>query len=198
MSFCPDSNHQPPLRNLEPLLDNPNPFNDYTPSSNLRNLLLSPSSSSVTSETSPASASLSPTSVCSLPVTIPHELSSQTSTDTDASELSNAAKCKWYRERDKQKRKNMDLELQYLQNKNEYLKAKNDKLTKNVYRLKEVYLELLAKRKAERKRKKREQEQSSSESVSSEASSLEPMAIVKAEVTEIDAEDIVVKEEFNI
>ena len=145
--------------------------------------------------------------MCSLPVTIPHEVTSPCSSSSSAlpdedeagkhPDWTNAEKCKYYRERDKKKRKDLDVELDILVQLNEKLKVKNEKLTKNVKMLKAAYLKMLAKKRLAKQKLRESKSLHSGTTQSSDADQRvhEPIVMVKSEVTEMNVDDIVVKHE---
>merc|ERR1712107_943709 len=100
-------------------------------------------------------------------------------------------------ERDKKKRKDLDVELDILVQRNEKLKVKNDKLTKNVKMLKAVYLKMLAKKRLAKQKLRESKSLHSGTTQSSDTDQRvqEPIVMVKSEVTEMNVDDIVVKSE---
>jgi len=131
-----------------------------------------------------------------LPLTLPHEDSepgpahSRSISDDsefssgDLREISNAAKCKEYREKNKQKRKAEELNYERILARNTELKRINEKREDNIRKLKEYYYsKLLNGGKVNfnnKKCKKEKKQKKNKEDTMSEASS--PMVTIKEEI----------------
>jgi len=130
-----------------------------------------------------------------LPLTLPHEDSepglahSRSISDDsefssgDLREISNAAKCKEYREKNKEKRKAQELNYERTLARNTELKRINKKREDNIRKLKEYYSKLLNEGKVNfnnKKCKKEKKQKKNKEDTMSEASS--PMVTIKEEI----------------
>ena len=111
-------------------------------------------------------------------------------------ELSNASKCKEYRERNKQKRRKGEEEYQQEYEKYKKLKAKYDRQRNSIARLKEYYLKLLKKGDlACPKAKKANTDDDKEEGAISLSHDIEPpLVTIKSEI-ELNVDDIIVKNE---
>jgi len=130
-----------------------------------------------------------------LPLTLPHEDSepgpahSRSISDDsefssgDLREISNAAKCKEYREKNKEKRKAQELNYERTLARNTELKRINKKREDNIRKLKEYYSKLLNEGKVNfnnKKCKKEKKQKKNKKDTMSEASS--PMVTIKEEI----------------
>jgi len=167
----------------------------------------------------PVSSLSSPPSPGPLPLTIKDALSPSYSTSSSSStlddkdrpvvseesdfssntELSNAAKCKEYRERNKLKRRKEEQEYLKEYEKHKKLKAKYYRQKKSIERLKDYYLQLLKKGELNCPKTKNSEPNEENEENNKESKSQDiepPLVTIKTEI-ELNVNDIIVKTEEN-